>query len=76
MGGTYLGQVSSTPDLYFPTFQCSSVSDPAENIILGFFWVFFNRTSPKFGEIRFSSDLASTWVAYITPYPASRSLLK
>ena len=43
LGGTYLGQVSFMPDLSCPSlsFQCSSVFQPVENVILGRFWVFF-----------------------------------
>ena len=40
-GGTYMGQVSFVPDLYFPSFQCSSVFQPEEDIILDLFWDVF-----------------------------------
>ena len=40
-GGTYMGQVSFVPDLHFPSFQCSSVFEPAEDTILGCFWNVF-----------------------------------
>ena len=33
-----MGQVSFVADLYFPSFQCSSVFEPDEDIILGCFW--------------------------------------
>ena len=51
-GGTYMGQVLFMPDLYFPSFQCSSVFEPAEDIILVCFWMFFDHNSPKCGQIR------------------------
>ena len=41
LGGTYMGQVSCGSDLYFPSFQCSSVFKPAEDVILGCFWNVF-----------------------------------
>ena len=40
-GGAYMGQVSFVPDLHFPSFQCSSVFEPAEDTILGCFWNVF-----------------------------------
>ena len=38
LGGTYMGQISFMPDMYFPSFQCSGVFQAAGNIILGCFW--------------------------------------
>ena len=46
-GATYMGQVLFVADLYFPSFQCSSVFEPAEDIILGCFWDVFYHNSPK-----------------------------
>ena len=41
-----MGQVSFVPNLYFPSFQCSSVFKPADDIILGCFWDVFSKTPP------------------------------
>ena len=51
-GATYMGQVLFVPDLYFPSFQCSSVFEPVEDIILGCFWDVFYHNSPKCGQIQ------------------------
>ena len=47
LGGTYMGQISFMPDMYFPSFQCSGVFQAAGNIILGCFWNVLLRCLPK-----------------------------
>ena len=53
-GGTYLGQVSFMPDMHFSSFQCSSVFQPAKNIIWKTsmtFGIIFYHHSPKYDQI-------------------------